>query len=376
MAIVTRANLQSGVNVGFNVPFNEPFGPPPYSLNLSQMFNPMASALPANPNPSPPPQPYPTIFSSPGALEQEFNCDSTVIFEHTGGEMNWVFAIGLTGGAPQNDGINIEPYLNGLAVGNAGVPTFNLEQIIPSITVSAASIIYEAASTPNGTKNVQLTIALKNPNNYQFNNVSIAQTGMITQEDPNSYPNDPIVVSLVALGVTNYQKEFEMSNSVGTVQLTLTDGINQYTPLTVNFTPLFTGLTAALDGHPGVINGKTVQVLDMSLGNTGNSTTVAAVITISATVNGQPIQISGRDENDNEPPYGSTFTYSPYFNESDPVVNPSGDGLGWNPGQQVSGILVFIPLTAQAQEVVLTAGVTDGPNVFPPSQVTIQVPAA
>lgn len=348
-----------------------------------------------------------TSYNSIFLLAIAQTCNS-VVFTHAGGQMNWMMAIPLgdfegqlaiiLGSLPEYDA-PLSPYMptvNGQAVlriGPAGVPSFALMRINPRIVLVSANLTFDNSpdnNTPNGQKNAVLTIVFNNPDTYLWAAI-ITPTGFFIAEDANYYsnPGPPPVSGPLPQGNTTFAYEFLMiangnvgqftlalSDANGDTFLTSTDGQNfAAQPFTITITPLFSKFTALQFGSFSIpINGKHVFRYTISITNSGNATTISAGIIISATVAGQPIQISG-NQGGTAPPFGNTFTYQPFFGVTDPVLNPTGPGLAWEPPNAVTFTLYVPVVVGQAQTVVLTAVVKDGTNSFAGGTATINVPA-
>lgn len=330
------------------------------------------------------------------------NCKSYV-FNHAGGDLDWVswLEIGNPGNNvatdnPSNGNLydtDISKYVTDCAfvnpgvgtfvpwlIGPAGVPTYQLVRINPRIAVQSSQLVYDNS----GFKNADLSVTLVNLDTFTWSTVTMIGAGLFSAEDPGYFPGTPVQqTTFNPSGTYNYTGiRFNMTpnGNVGQMTIALSDAnhdVFQGSPLTINFTPAFGNLAITRVGS-GTFqrNGKTVISTSAKLTNIGNSTTIAAGIVFSATVGGQPIQICGVDQSGTLTPFGATFTYKPNFGNSDPVLNPSGNGLGWNPNFQVQNVNLFLPvIVGQAQTVVVTATVIDGSNTFPSSQVTVLVPA-
>ena len=344
---------------------------------------------------------------TPPFLQDEYACESS-IFHHAGGAMNWFSVVGLCtaayldGGSCQSitlpDGIGVDlsplfviqqngpcgnPNLNfptaQVSVGRAA-PTYKLERILPDISLVSALNIYGQDLTANGQKNADFDLIINNNSIIGWNNVTITPNGFFTAQDPNSYfivpggaAGVPPQIANIPPGQSDIHASWVMTNPVGTVTVTLSDADgNPFPSFNINITPLFKLNSIAL-GNEFTSNGQKCRAINTALQNIGNGTTIAVKFVVTATVNGQPINLGLNIGQIG--PLSPSVTWSPFFGNTD-AVNPSGLGLGWQPSLNVPGIDFYVAATPAPQNVVLTISPSDTGNNFPPIQASILVPAA
>lgn len=302
------------------------------------------------------------------------NC-AVFTFQHSGGELQWVFVADFfalailgdifvgVGNVANHYNISTAPYLaewesaNGpisQLIGASGVPTYQLLQILPDISlIAVANISNPGNPTGNGVKNFLLSVKVHNNSVVGWGNVTFTPNGFFTAQDSTWYPGTPEVFTLQPSADNGqFQVDWNMTNSVGTFTLALSDAVgNPYPTFPITVTPAFNGTIPAGRNNISATtqSGQHVQIsgFNPKITNIGNGVTLNLVWTITCTDNhGNTVQLA------------TDFSQTQITDFSNSLVRNTGVG-------GTDQFNVYVPYVA-GRQLIFTYTLVDAPNTFPP----------